>query len=244
MATLTKLTFLLRDVKVILFHRHNVNLINNLCARSLYAVGNSPPYALKCSNNNRNGHLTHTILGHVPRIHTTSTYFAEPKEVGSTGSSEEETKKLTLFQRFKAMYRDYWYVLVPVHIVTSAFWFGGFYYAAKSGIDIVAFMEKLNFSETIIDKVRNSGHSTTGYIAISYALYKIFTPLRYTVTLGGTTISINYLKKWGYIKPIIKKKELQKMISDKRESLRERRIALKNKVMYKFNQKKRLKKNR
>lgn len=42
-----------------------------------------------------------------------------------------EVKKPTLFQKFKQMYRDYWYVLVPVHIVTSAVWFGSFYYMAK-----------------------------------------------------------------------------------------------------------------
>lgn len=53
-----------------------------------------------------------------------------------------------------------------------------------SGIDIVAFVEKLHLSDAIVDKIRSSGHSTAGYIAISYALYKIFTPLRYTVTLG------------------------------------------------------------
>lgn len=44
---------------------------------------------------------------------------------------KNEEKKLTLFQKFKQMYRDYWYVLVPVHLVTSAAWFGGFYYMAK-----------------------------------------------------------------------------------------------------------------
>jgi len=40
-------------------------------------------------------------------------------------------KKLSLFARFKAMYRDYWYVLVPVHVVTSCGWFGGFYQLSK-----------------------------------------------------------------------------------------------------------------
>lgn len=34
-----------------------------------------------------------------------------------------------LFLKFKEMYRDYWYVLVPVHMATSAIWFGSFYYA-------------------------------------------------------------------------------------------------------------------
>lgn len=46
-------------------------------------------------------------------------------------NSEEEEPKPGLIKRFKQMYRDYWYVLVPVHLVTSAGWFGGFYYLAK-----------------------------------------------------------------------------------------------------------------
>jgi len=40
-------------------------------------------------------------------------------------------EKLSLLQRFKEMYRDYWYVLVPVHLITSLGWFAGFYYLAK-----------------------------------------------------------------------------------------------------------------
>lgn len=39
-------------------------------------------------------------------------------------------KKLSIFQRFKLMYKEYWYVLLPVHIGTSACWLGGFYYMA------------------------------------------------------------------------------------------------------------------
>jgi hypothetical protein len=39
--------------------------------------------------------------------------------------------KQSLFTRFKTMYKDYWYVLVPVHVVTSLGWIGGFYYFVK-----------------------------------------------------------------------------------------------------------------
>jgi Protein of unknown function (DUF1279) len=43
----------------------------------------------------------------------------------------EETKALGLFARFKKMAKDYWYVLIPVHVATSCFWLGSFYYASK-----------------------------------------------------------------------------------------------------------------
>jgi Protein of unknown function (DUF1279) len=43
----------------------------------------------------------------------------------------EETKTLGLFARFKKMAKDYWYVLIPVHVATSCVWLGAFYYASK-----------------------------------------------------------------------------------------------------------------
>lgn len=55
----------------------------------------------------------------------TCRYYSDKSEV------KEGQEKLSLFKRFKKMYRDYWYVLVPVHLVTSAAWFGGFYYLAE-----------------------------------------------------------------------------------------------------------------
>lgn len=44
---------------------------------------------------------------------------------------ENEVKKPGLIQRLKQMYKDYWYVVVPVHMATSCIWFGCFYYAVR-----------------------------------------------------------------------------------------------------------------
>uniref|UniRef100_A0A182M783 DUF1279 domain-containing protein n=1 Tax=Anopheles culicifacies TaxID=139723 RepID=A0A182M783_9DIPT len=130
-----------------------------------------------------------------------------------------EPEKLGLFARFKKMYKEYWYVLVPVHCITSVMWFGGFYYASTSGVDVIAILESLGVSETLINPVRDS---SLGHIAIAYLLYKIATPARYTVTLGGTTISIKYLEQWGYIKPIPSKAQLVQMYKDKKENIQEK----------------------
>lgn len=134
-------------------------------------------------------------------------------------STLEEPIKLGLFARFKKMYKEYWYVLVPVHCVTSVFWFGGFYYASTSGVDVIGILESLGVSEKLIDPVRDS---SLGHIAIAYLLYKIATPARYTVTLGGTTVTIKYLVQWGYIKPMPTKAELVQMYKDKKENFQER----------------------
>lgn len=92
-----------------------------------------------------------------------------------------------------------------------------------SGVDIPALLETINVNEKIINTMRNS---SMGYVAISYGLYKITTPLRYTVTLGGTTISINYLKKWGYIKPIPSKERLKEIYAETKEGMKEKRENL------------------
>lgn len=44
---------------------------------------------------------------------------------------QEPEKKPGIIQKFKQMYKDYWYVLLPVHMTTSAIWFGGFYYCVR-----------------------------------------------------------------------------------------------------------------
>lgn len=41
---------------------------------------------------------------------------------------DDDNKQLSLYQRFKKMWRQYWYVLIPVHLVTSVGWIGSFYY--------------------------------------------------------------------------------------------------------------------
>nr|XP_014286684.1 protein FAM210A [Halyomorpha halys] len=173
------------------------------------------------------------------------------KDVESDDSKKESVpeKKLSIFKRFKAMYRDYWYVLVPVHLVTSAVWFGSFYYMASSGVDIAALAEMIHLSEATVEKIRTNSNTLAGHLAVSYLLYKIFTPLRYTVTVGGTTISINYLKRWGYIKPIPKKDVIKKMFEEKkvsfrkkRDNFRVKRDLMKKNVIEKLTPKKRSKK--
>lgn len=57
-------------------------------------------------------------------------------------------------------------------------------------------MEYLHLSEKYIELIKNSN---AGDFAVTYALYKVFTPIRYTVTVGGTTLAIKSIKKLGYL---------------------------------------------
>ncbi|XP_027851190.2 protein FAM210A [Aphis gossypii] len=112
-------------------------------------------------------------------------------------SPPPDEKPPNIFQRFKNMAKKYWYIVLPVHLVTSTVWFGSFYLIA-SIFDVPALLEHLGIPDSIIDKVRN-GNSWTSYLVIAYGLYKIFTPLRYMVTLGGTGITLRYLRRLGYV---------------------------------------------
>lgn len=40
-------------------------------------------------------------------------------------------EKLGIVAKFKLMYKQYWYILVPVHLITSTGWLIGFYYLSK-----------------------------------------------------------------------------------------------------------------
>ncbi|XP_046144622.1 protein FAM210A isoform X1 [Osmia bicornis bicornis] len=120
------------------------------------------------------------------------------KDVGKD-STTAEPKKVSVFARMKQMTKDYWHVLIPVHVVTSIGWMVMFYATIKNGVDIIKVMEYLSFSDKYLDMVRKS---SAGNWALAYVLFKIFTPLRYTVTIGATTMAIKQLSKSGFVKPL------------------------------------------
>lgn len=61
-----------------------------------------------------------------------TTVKIKDEEIKPIDELETTTQPLGLFARFKKMYKEYWYVLLPVHVVTSAVWLGGFYYLAET----------------------------------------------------------------------------------------------------------------
>lgn len=111
----------------------NYNLIHNITKPVHWNVGkNYPVRVLSC------GICYNNTYYHRPKIEIRQVNFISvrkciTKSSDSTGKpgQEPEEKKLGLIQRFKQMYKDYWYVLLPVHMCTSAVWFGSFYYAVR-----------------------------------------------------------------------------------------------------------------
>eukprot|EP00094_Tigriopus_californicus_P008508 TCALIF_08200-PA protein Name:"Similar to FAM210A Protein FAM210A (Gallus gallus)" AED:0.06 eAED:0.06 QI:0/0/0/0.66/1/1/3/0/205 len=136
----------------------------------------------------------------VPRVHPVAplsrTYSSDDKKTAEL-ERLEKAGQLSLSQRFKLQFKRYWYVLVPVHVATSVVWFGGFYLMCKSGVDVSSILSTLGASETYVAKLKDSD---LGYYAMAYACYKVATPVRYTVTLGGTTLTVRKLSEYGWLK--------------------------------------------
>lgn len=66
---------------------------------------------------------------------STSTPSADDEKDAKAAASSTDlfggAANMSLVSKFKHMYKKYWYVLIPVHVVTSLGWFGGFYYLSK-----------------------------------------------------------------------------------------------------------------
>ncbi|KAI4797044.1 hypothetical protein KUCAC02_026590 [Chaenocephalus aceratus] len=138
-----------------------------------------------------------------------------------------QDKSIGLVQRFKKTFKQYGKVMIPVHLLTSSVWVGTFYYAAMKGVNVVPFLEFIGLPEKIVCLLRDS---TSGYALTAYAMYKIATPARYTMTLGGTSLSVQYLRKHGYLTtpPPVKDyiqdrmEETKDKLSEKMEETKER----------------------
>lgn len=112
-----------------------------------------------------------------------------------------------------------------------------------SGFDLAGFLESVDWNERVVKPLeyvnievsleriekfvqvlKNSGN-----YAGAYLMYKIATPARYTVTLGGTNIAIKYLRKSGKIPPVKEPDRLGHLMKESRaeiESRMKKRMAL------------------
>lgn len=158
-----------------------------------------------------------------------STHEEQRGEAGPDAAEVDplQDKSIGLVQRFKKTFKQYGKVMIPVHLVTSSVWFGTFYYAAMKGVNVVPFLEMVGLPESLVGLLRDS---SSGYALTAYAMYKIATPARYTVTLGGTSLSIQYLRKHGYLStpPPVKEyfqdkmEETKEKFTEKMEETKER----------------------
>ncbi|XP_051519254.1 uncharacterized protein C18orf19 homolog A-like [Myxocyprinus asiaticus] len=139
-----------------------------------------------------------------------------------------QDKSIGLIQKYKKTFKQYGKVMIPVHLVLSTVWFSTFYYAAMKGVNLVPFLEYVGFPDKVVKLLENS---QSGYALTAYAMYKIATPARYTVTLGGTSLSVKYLRKHGYMStPPPVKEYLQEKMEETKERISEKMEETKDRI--------------
>ncbi|KFW96672.1 Protein FAM210A, partial [Phalacrocorax carbo] len=167
-----------------------------------------------------------------PLASATDTPKQSPVESGSSDPDPLQDKSISLVRRFKKTFKQYGKVMIPVHLLTSTVWFGSFYYAAMKGVNVVPFLELIGLPDSIISILKNS---QSGNALTAYALYKIATPARYTVTLGGTSITVKYLRKSGYMStPPPVKEYLQDRMEETKDKITEKMEETKDKITEKI----------
>ncbi|NXU52890.1 F210A protein, partial [Turnix velox] len=162
----------------------------------------------------------------------TATPKPSPVQSDSSDPDPLQDKSISLVQRFKKTFKQYGKVMIPVHLLTSTVWFGSFYYAAMKGVNVVPFLELIGLPDSIVSILKNS---QSGNALTAYALYKIATPARYTVTLGGTSITVKYLRMRGYMStPPPVKEYLQDRMEETKDKITEKMEETKDKITEKM----------
>lgn len=62
----------------------------------------------------------------------TLAYYSDIKQSSESDCQKSQTEqKISVFQKMKQMTKDYWHILIPVHIITSLGWVAIFYIAIR-----------------------------------------------------------------------------------------------------------------
>lgn len=62
----------------------------------------------------------------------TLAHYSDIKQSSEDDCQKSQTQqKVSVFQKMKQMTKDYWHVLIPVHIITSIGWVAIFYLAVR-----------------------------------------------------------------------------------------------------------------
>ena len=96
-----------------------------------------------------------------------------------------------------------------------------------SGLDVIPLLERMGASDTVIKPFKSSG---VGHLAVAYLLYKLATPARYAVTIGGTQLTTKMLRNYGYMKVVPKGDSLRQLMKDGRVQIKEKTDNLKERT--------------
>lgn len=106
-------------------------------------------------------------------------------------------ESLTMKEKLKKAVKEYGSTVIVFHIGISLMSLGTCYLLVSAGLDIPAILEFVGLNGLI----KNSEVATSaGTFAISYAVHKVFAPVRIGITLVSVPFIVRYLKKIGFLK--------------------------------------------
>merc|ERR1719516_889113 len=166
-------------------------------------------------------------------------------------TTQKLAKESTL-SKIKQMIRDYWYVIIPVEVVTSVMWYGGFFLMLKSGVDIVQLLTNIGVSEQTLSKLPAAG-GDAGYHALAFICYKVISPIRHGLSLAISAALVARLETTnpGYLKTSAniakearetgddlkeKYREMKSMAVEKKEDLKEQYDEMKSIAKEKYDE--------
>lgn len=121
-----------------------------------------------------------------------------PEKDSGKPEVEPEGGKPSKTQQLKKVFKEYGAVGVCFHICISLMSLGTFYLLVSSGIDMVALLYKLGFSEAVVQSKLAAGTST---FVLAYAIHKLFAPVRISITLVSVPLIVRHFRKIGLFKP-------------------------------------------
>ena len=91
-------------------------------------------------------------------------------------------------------------------------------------MDVSAFLKWLGVGETVLQKLNSP---SVGHVATTYLLYKLATPLRYTVTIAGTRYIVKHFQSIGRMPVTPERNKISSLLKEGGVNIHRRRLKTK-----------------
>ncbi|CAG9858964.1 unnamed protein product [Phyllotreta striolata] len=122
-----------------------------------------------------------------------------PLEKGKISEPMKTTQPapLSLREKLKKAVKEYGSIVIVFHVGISLISLGTCYLLVSAGLDVPALFTYFGLKDWFSN---NEIASSAGTFAISYAVHKVFAPVRIGITLVSVPFIVRYLRKIGFLK--------------------------------------------
>ncbi|XP_055386253.1 protein FAM210B, mitochondrial-like [Condylostylus longicornis] len=107
-------------------------------------------------------------------------------------SSNDNKDVISKKDKFKKIIKEYGSTVIVFHVTISLLSLGGFYLLVSSGVNVIAILDWIG--------INTSKFATGSTFLLAYAIHKVFSPVRLSITIGAAPIIVRYLKKKNFLK--------------------------------------------